>query len=115
MLYLKQLRNKRGLSQAEVASRLAISRAAYTNIENGKRDPDTQTLINLADLLGVSMDAIFGRDSHMPSETVPSTDPQLVHVYNTLNNKGQQLVLDYASMLASNPDYAKETASTVSA
>ena len=45
VLNLKQLRNSLGLSQAEVASHLNISRAAYTNIENGKRDPDTQTLL----------------------------------------------------------------------
>ena len=113
MLNLKHLRNTLGLSQAEVASRLAISRAAYTNIENGKRDPDTQTLVMLADLLGVSMDAIFGRTP--AAETEPAVDPQLVNLYGLLNVKGQQLVVDYAAMLTANPDYTKETASTVSA
>ena len=113
MLNLKHLRNSLGLSQAEVASHLNISRAAYTNIENGKRDPDTQTLLALADVFGVSMDAIFGRSQPIISE--PAVDPQLVELFGQLNIKGQMLVLDYAAMLAANPDYTKETASTVSA
>ena len=113
VLNLKQLRNSLGLSQAEVASHLNISRAAYTNIENGKRDPDTQTLLALADLLGVSMDAIFGRSYAATPE--PAVDPKLTALFNQLNIKGQQLVFDYAAMLAANPDYTKETAFTVSA
>jgi len=57
---LKELRNSRGWTQEEVAEKLCITRAAYTNIENGKRQLDATTIIKLVDIFGVSADIILG-------------------------------------------------------
>lgn len=59
----KEIRVERGMTQAEVASVLGITRAAYTNIENGKREADYGTLNSLCDLFGVTTDALLGRSS----------------------------------------------------
>ena len=62
---LEQLRRLMGLTQAEVAARVGISRSAYTMIESGARNPRMLVQKRLADLFGVTVDELFfGPDSH---------------------------------------------------
>lgn len=60
MLRLKELRKEKGNTQAEIAQIIGITRAAYTNIENGKREPDIDTVLKLASYFDVSTDYIYG-------------------------------------------------------
>lgn len=60
-LRLKELRANKKLSQTQIAMRLHISRAAYSNYETGIRFPDARTLCKLADLFDVSVDYLLGR------------------------------------------------------
>lgn len=50
---IRRLRNERGLSQAEVASNLGISRPSYIDIEKGKRELKLSQLIILASMLRI--------------------------------------------------------------
>ncbi|MDU3459939.1 helix-turn-helix domain-containing protein [Streptococcus oralis] len=59
---LKELRLKRGLTQQQIADLVHINRVTYTNWEKGKREPSFVNLVNLADLLEVSLDWLFGRE-----------------------------------------------------
>lgn len=61
MLRLKEIRLAHNERQEDVAALLQITRASYANIENGKRDPDTNSLAVLADHYAVSIDELFGR------------------------------------------------------
>lgn len=76
---LVQLRNKIGLTQEEVAARLNIARGTYAHYEIGKRNPDYDTLQNLADFFNVSTDYLLGRtDTLNPTDTIAahrSDDP----------------------------------------
>ena len=45
----------------EMAEKLGISRSSYTNYENGKRNPDYDVVGEICDILGCSMDELFGR------------------------------------------------------
>ena len=56
----KKLRDNK--SQALVASELGISQRAYSNYENGTREPDFTTLAKIADHFGVSIDYLLGRE-----------------------------------------------------
>lgn len=58
---LKYLRMKRNESQQTVADAIKITRQAYTNYENDRREPDIKTLIKIADYCMVSLDMIVGR------------------------------------------------------
>lgn len=57
---LKELRTKHKKTQQEIADYLGISRGAYTNIENGKREPDFASIKKLAILFSVSVDYLIG-------------------------------------------------------
>lgn len=59
---LKDLRLKKGLTQTELGKKLGVKQSTFTNWENGKREPNFETLIKLADLLEVSVDWLFGRE-----------------------------------------------------
>lgn len=53
---LKQIRKSKGITQQKLAKELYITQQALCNYEQGKREPDIQMLIKLADYFGVSVD-----------------------------------------------------------
>ncbi len=55
---LAELRKKSGLSQEQLAEQLGISRQAISKWERAESSPDTDNLIALARLYGVSLDAL---------------------------------------------------------
>lgn len=55
---LKKLRQAQGLSQEDVATHLYVTRQAVSKWENGDGTPDLSTLVQLADMLGVSLDEL---------------------------------------------------------
>lgn len=58
---LKEFRIKNKYTQEFVAKYLNITQQAYANYERGKRLPDIEKLIMLADLYNVSLDILTGR------------------------------------------------------
>lgn len=61
---LKELRNKNGLTQNEIATKLSVSGQTILNWENGIYEPKIYQLIQLADLFNVSVDYLIGRKSN---------------------------------------------------
>lgn len=58
---LKAARVAKELKQREVAEYLQITTRSYQQYEGGDRRPNFETLVALADLLGVSTDYLLGR------------------------------------------------------
>lgn len=59
---LIKLRKKNGYSQEELADKLGISRQAVSKWERAEASPDTDNLICLAKLYGVSLDELLSTD-----------------------------------------------------
>lgn len=59
---LKELRLKKRLTQIELGEKVGVKQSTFTNWENGKREPNFETLLKLADSLEVSLDWLFGRE-----------------------------------------------------
>ena len=55
---IKAIRNQRGMSQADLASRIQSDAAHIESIENGTEDFSISVLFRLAEALNVSPDAI---------------------------------------------------------
>ena len=51
---IKQIREKKGLRQKDVASSMGISQQAYSQYESGTREPKKETINRIARALGVS-------------------------------------------------------------
>lgn len=57
---IRDLREDRDMTQADVARILQCSQQAYSHYERGSRDIPTDVLIRLPQLYGVSVDYILG-------------------------------------------------------
>lgn len=57
---LKAARNENGLSQQKVAEAIGVTRSAYSNYEQGLREPDLNTLKKICLLLNISSDYLLG-------------------------------------------------------
>lgn len=92
---LYELRKKHGLSQEELAERLGVSRQAISKWERSEASPDTDNLIALAKLYGLSLDdLIYGEkktDDNKKEETakerITSDDTPLFIDVEDGNNK----------------------------
>ena len=60
MRRIAMLRKEMGMNQMELAKYLRLSQQTISKYENGKADPDKETLIRLSELFNVSTDYIIG-------------------------------------------------------
>lgn len=61
MFRLKELRERRRLSQVTLAMDLNLNQNSISRYETGEREADYTTLIAIADYFGVSVDYLLGR------------------------------------------------------
>ena len=64
---LKKARKAAGMTQAEVSKAIGISQGGYSMWEKGLVKVDTETATKLADLFGVTVDYLLGRESERPA------------------------------------------------
>ena len=57
---LLQYRKQAGLSQEELAEKIGVSRQAVSKWERSEASPDTDNLVMLAEIYGVSLDEMLG-------------------------------------------------------
>ena len=62
------LRRERGLSQSELARRIQVSPSALGMYEQGRREPSADTMVALADSLGVTTDFLLTGRVASPTE-----------------------------------------------
>ena len=58
---LKEIRKMKGLSQQEVAAAIGCSSTSYSRYETGIRQPSIELSLRIADVLGVTVDYLLGR------------------------------------------------------
>ena len=75
-LRIRQARLRYGMSQAELARRIGLSKTAMNDLEQGKTlDPHLSHIVAIADQLRLSVDALIGRQEHQPA-TQDTAPPQ---------------------------------------
>lgn len=58
--HIKDARNAAGLTQAQLAEAVGVSRVHITDYERGKKWPNVQRLVRICKALGTSPDKILG-------------------------------------------------------
>lgn len=58
---LKELRNKKGLTQLRLATELNTTQNTISRYETGEHEPGIAELIKIADYFNVSVDYLLGR------------------------------------------------------
>jgi transcriptional regulator with XRE-family HTH domain len=59
----RQARQARQLTQEQVAAQLGVSSEFYSRLERGLAHPSLETLLRMADVLGVNVDTLLGLDA----------------------------------------------------
>lgn len=57
---LKNARERKGMSQKDVAEEIGVAKSTYSLYESGNREPNVQTIKRIADVLNVSADDLLG-------------------------------------------------------
>ena len=103
MKKIADLRKKKGLNQKEFGKLIGAAQNTVCNWENGKREPDNDTLIKIADFFGVTTDYLLGTKEKPP--LLKGDDAILLKDYHRLSEKKQQVVKDLIySLLAEQDD-----------
>lgn len=70
---LRELRKEKGISLKELGSVVNVAESTMSLYENGKRQPDYETLLKLAEYFGVTVDYLLRGDNEterLPEELV---------------------------------------------
>ena len=84
---IKKLRKEKNLTQEQLAERLHVTRQAVSNWENGKTQPDIETLSVLAEVFEVTVeDLIYGNTtaSNGASIVIEKTKEKGIDGYTTM-------------------------------
>lgn len=95
---LRDTRESKGLSQAELAQKTGFQPSAISHFESGRRAPSFDNLRKLADALSVTIDYLLGREAapHVAGPTVQ----KLFRDFEQLSSDDQETVASFAKMLA---------------
>lgn len=97
---LKELRNKKGYSQAELADKLHVSKSTISMIEAGSRKPSYELMEQLADFFNVSLDYLRGEDD----KSAYYLDPEVAELAQQLYERPEMRILFGASKDATTED-----------
>ena len=113
MLYqrIRELREKKGVLQAEVSKHLNVTRESYSMYETGKRQMNYETLCLLADYFEVSADYLLGRQESVPS-FLNEDERAVIAQYKLLDERARNTVkncLAYECSQIARAEEAKKT------
>lgn len=90
---IQRLRKNANLTQEDVATKLNITAQAVSKWENDVSAPDISVLVELSDILGVSLDELMGKQpttSLVPESQRKDIDKMFLRV-NILSKKGDKV------------------------
>lgn len=90
---LAELRRAKGYSQEALARELGLSRQAISKWERAESSPDTDNLIALARLYGMSLDELLRVGSEAEENAVPATEPPVKAPEPTAGRNGRAKVV----------------------
>ena len=100
MKRLAELRKSRNLSQKELAQKLTSSQNTISNWETGKREPDFETTIMLADYFDVTTDYLLGNEQkNKPVTERDKLTSENIDLFEQLPTDKKQQALDYLRYL----------------
>lgn len=98
---IKDIRLRKGLTQADVAAALGVSSVVYSRYETGKRQPSIDMLIQMADIFGVTVDFLLGRQD-IEDSTLSDYELQLLIASRKADERTKQDALNMLLAHAAN-------------
>ena len=98
---IQDIRLRKGLTQADVAAALGVSSVVYSRYETGKRQPSIDMLIQMADIFGVTVDFLLGRQD-IEDSTLSDYELQLLIASRKADERAKQDALNMLLAHAAN-------------
>ena len=98
---LIKLRKQNGYSQEELADKLGLSRQAVSKWERAEASPDTDNLICLAKLYGISLDELLSTDEDIDTIVKEQVKPEEIEVEEGItlrDDDGSKVVINNDGM-----------------
>lgn len=89
---LRNLIEQQGITQKELAMKLAITPSALGNYVQNTREPDYNTLVKIADYFQVSTDYLLGYNT--PGQKLSHKEEILLHVFRSLTDDQKEIYLE---------------------
>jgi len=100
---IKQLREKKGMNQKQLAEKAKMTRATISRIETGQvKEVKSEALKKLAVALGVTVDFLVGQSEEMSADDIIIADDQIKNVMSDMYSLGpnpRQEVEDFVRYL----------------
>lgn len=100
---LKEIRLKRNMTQQEVADAIGCSAVVYQRYEKGTRQPSIEVLLRLADVFGVTVDYLLGRQT-VEDSTLSAYEIELVTAARESDNRAREDAITVLKSHSNNPD-----------
>lgn len=98
-LRLKELREEKELTQAELGEKLGISRNTIASWESNRRTPELETAKQLADFFNVSVDYLLGRTNirkfDLDIDNIAAMRSREMEGYNDLTKEEQEFLRNF--------------------
>ena len=113
MKNLKDIRDKRKITQLRLSTAIDVSQETISAYESGKSMPSAETLVRIADFLNTSTDYLLGRINNdgslrqIMNEKVDEELEELINNYARLNSMQKKDLIWYSEALI-NKDISRQ-------
>lgn len=101
---IREIREKRGLSQKELAVKIGVAKSTYSLYESGKREPDVEKIKKIAKVLEVSGDDLLDIDVSYNNfnPILDTTETLLIEKYRSISDDGKTLINNILNFICEN-------------
>lgn len=104
VMKLAKYRKRNGYTQSEIAEILGIPKKTYQNYEREVRDIDSNMLCRLADIYGITLDELMGRNESESIEygyySLDPSEAEIIDTYRKANADGKLAIETMARAIA---------------
>ena len=104
---IKSIREKKHISQKQLAAAIGTSQSAIAEYESGQKTPKLETFSRIAAALDTSVLSLLPSEISEGAAILSPEDRELLEAASDLNDSGRKKVREYAADLGNNPNYRK--------
>ena len=100
---LRKIRKERDLTMKEVGIAIGVGESTISQYETGKRQPDQQTLLKLADYFDVSVDYLLGKEERGSAginlnKSLSLQERKLINDYRKCSETAKKRIAEYIDL-----------------
>lgn len=108
---LRRYMENKGVDQSCIVAALGFSASTVSDWVTGKKYPRVDAMQKLADYFGVLLSDLTSEDNGTELRSLTPTEQELISIFRSLNDKGQDMIINTVRSFAINPDLKKAGAS----